>query len=36
MRSEHYAGFAQSVAGQLTMLIGGLAAVTVLAWFYVY
>jgi hypothetical protein len=33
---QHQGGFLQSAAGQTTLLIGGLAIVMVLAWFYVF
>lgn len=37
MQSEHHdADFIHSVAGQMILVLGGLAAVMVVAWFYVF
>lgn len=37
MQSEnHQAGFMQSLAGQMTLLFGGLVVLLAFAWFYVF
>lgn len=37
MQSDHHeAGFLQSVAGQMTMLIGGAVVLVAFAWIYVF